>query len=347
MPSFTVFDPEDDGANEQEYQVIFKEYKKLVDELMESHMKDLEITPEQFERACQDAEGVLSTKLHQTLFEQIWAANNFSSFKTMMTEINIDLHLWALEVLAARFGTVSDFLLLQQQDVEGDDYFLKEAKRRSLRETDIQKDMKKKDQRRLSKSQVLEVKASVNEEPRGATDIVSRDEEKVEAVPKPSKTRNRQEEEDDDDHPKIHVEEIPVPKEAKSQETRVISSPRHPGRRLPSMSKNMDPDEIKHRQEYLRRQRDKLLGLKKEEREKQLARIQELERSGKRPQTAKYMAMEEEAAEREDDGQKDGNERKSLAFMRSLAARIKAEVADDGEDEDKDEKQTKEEAGKH
>lgn len=86
--------------------------------------------------------------------------------------------------------------------------------------------------------------------------------------------------------------------------------------RLPEES--MNADEIKHRQDYLRRQRDKLLGLKQQEREKQAERLDRLEKSGRRPQTAKFMALE--------DAKEDGHKQKTRAYMRSLAARIKAEV---------------------
>lgn len=52
-----VFDPEDLESNQQEYLLVFKEYKNLVDHLLENHMRELSITQDQFAIACQEAEG--------------------------------------------------------------------------------------------------------------------------------------------------------------------------------------------------------------------------------------------------------------------------------------------------
>lgn len=52
-----VFDPEDLESNQQEYLLVFKEYKNLVDRLLENHMRELSITQDQFAIACQEAEG--------------------------------------------------------------------------------------------------------------------------------------------------------------------------------------------------------------------------------------------------------------------------------------------------
>jgi hypothetical protein len=349
--SETVFDPEDDETSQEEYRSIFRDYKKLVDKLLESHMKELEISAAQFETACEEAEGVLSTKFHQTLFEQIWAANDFDSFKRMMIQINIDLQLWALEILASRYGIIPASFLPEGTSTEeffgDDDFFLREAKRRSMMETssDIKKQPSiKGGQRRPSKSHVMEVRASVNEEPCDAVSIISPSPKVSEASAmvsdnKKSETKRVLKKDavnDDREHPEIEIKKVAVRTPSLQQETRIVS-PRHLGRKLPSMRKDMDVDEIKHRQEYLQRQRDKLLGLKKQEREKQLARIQDLERSGKRPQTAKFMTKEaEELKESRDEEGHDESGEKGLAYMRSLAARIKAEVADPDEDDDND-----------
>ena len=333
-----MFDPEDDEASQEEYRTVFRDYKNIVDKLLESHMKELMISAAQFETACQEAEGVLSAKFHHALFEQIWAADDFDAFKRMMIQINIDLQLWALEILAARFGIIPASFIPEGTSTEeffgeDDDFFLREAKRRSMIDSiDV---MKLNSQRKPSKGQVMEVEVSVNEEPSDSNPSPNAVQETLpEAKGRPTEAKKelkkvyRREEvyDDDQEYPAIGIKEVVVPKVV--QETRVMS-PRHPGRKLPSMKKDMDPEEIKHRQAYLQRQRDKLLGLKKQEREKQLARIQDLERSGKRPQTAKFMEAEHNALE-----ESDKDDKKSLAYMRSLAARIKAEVADSDDDDD-------------
>lgn len=100
-------------------------------------MKEMDISPEQFEDACQMAEGILSAKLHQNLFEQIWAASDFDTFKRMMIQLNIDLQLHALEVMASKYGLVPDSFLfdgISKEQFQQEDPLFKEAIRRSLAE---------------------------------------------------------------------------------------------------------------------------------------------------------------------------------------------------------------------
>lgn len=84
----------------------------------------------------------------------------------------------------------------------------------------------------------------------------------------------------------------------------------------------INADQIRKRTEYLRKQRDKLLEIKKNEREKQLVKIEEQELMAKRPKSAK--AMRSVVEHKRDDDLDESDQ--SLAFRRSLAARLKAEV---------------------
>lgn len=132
-----MFGPEDEEEWQIEFDRVFEEYKDLIDGLLEVHMKEMDISPEQFDDACQMAEGILSAKLHQSLFEQIWAASDFDTFKRMMIQLNIDLQLHALEVLASKYGLVPDSFLfdgISQEDFQKGDPLFKEAVRRSLAE---------------------------------------------------------------------------------------------------------------------------------------------------------------------------------------------------------------------
>ena len=83
----------------------------------------------------------------------------------------------------------------------------------------------------------------------------------------------------------------------------------------------MSEDELKKRQEFLQQQRDKLLAMKKEQREKQLG---EAERTGpKRPSSARAarsaMKQPPEAGHSEED-------EKKLAMRRAIADRLRQEV---------------------
>ncbi|KAA0193753.1 hypothetical protein HAZT_HAZT000439 [Hyalella azteca] len=89
-----------------DYKKIHDEYKNLVDFMLGSYMEDIGITPEQFESACGKASKNIKSKFHQSLFEQVWAADDFDIFKGMMIQKNIELQLQALEILQHRYGLV-------------------------------------------------------------------------------------------------------------------------------------------------------------------------------------------------------------------------------------------------
>lgn len=289
-------------------------------------MEELGITTTQFETACEEAGGVLSRKFHHSLFEQIWAANDFPAFKRMMIQVNIDLQLWALELLAAKFGRVPNLFLPQDADpdefLSGDDFFLREAKRRSMIESEIEPVT-----RQMVKVQMERRPTGVDDE---EPDIQSKPDEQepessqsktTEELQKQELTLNPLIADSTTDSPVVHVSELDVATHKPRQTNQTIQKSRPQPASLRQLDgEKLDEAEIKQRQEYLRRQRDKLLGLKREEREKQAERLDRLERSGRRPQTAKFMAMEKESEN--PDEQKD----RTRAYMRSLAARIKAEV---------------------
>lgn len=110
-------------------------------------MEELGISPEQFEDAIDEAEGILSTKFHQTLFEQVWAAADFPAFKRMMIQLNIDFQLHALEILSSKLGLIPSLFLpdgLGPDDfVTDEDFFLKEGVRRSLAEIETEEALQK------------------------------------------------------------------------------------------------------------------------------------------------------------------------------------------------------------
>lgn len=87
---------------------------------------------------------------------------------------------------------------------------------------------------------------------------------------------------------------------------------------------NMNPDELKKRQEYLKQQRDKLLEMKKKEREKQLLAAEKSQ--PKRPMSARMAksAMQEGASNESD--KLSPEEEKKMAMRKAIADRLKAEM---------------------
>ena len=81
----------------------------------------------------------------------------------------------------------------------------------------------------------------------------------------------------------------------------------------------MSQDELKKRQEYLKEQRDKLLALKKQQREKQLNTA---EKTTKRPSSARAARIAMQAtppAQTQED-------EKKMAMRRAIADKLKMEV---------------------
>ncbi|KAG0444422.1 hypothetical protein HPB47_013809 [Ixodes persulcatus] len=237
-----VFEP---GPDNDEYKKIHNEYKNLVDFMLGSHMEDMGITPEQFEKVCGKANRGIAAKFHQGLFEQVWAADDYEIFKRMMTQKNIDLQLQALEIMAQRYGLVPDAFQGEPQGTADED--IQEEK----------------------------------------SDNAKEDEEALMAhVIKLSKK------------PMCYQEDLAT---------------RH---------QPVSSEEVNQRREYLRSQRDKLVALKRAEREKQLSSTLEQD-TVQRPRSsraARAALQGDVALEAPNDDS--GN----LAFRKSLAARLKAEV---------------------
>ncbi|KAJ8670138.1 hypothetical protein QAD02_001397 [Eretmocerus hayati] len=98
-----IFEPETSDC--KEYREVHQEYKNLVDLLLGCYMEDMSISPEQFERACDLNKSTrLSVQFQQSLFEQIWAANEYEVFKRMMVQKNLELQLQALKMIEQKYG---------------------------------------------------------------------------------------------------------------------------------------------------------------------------------------------------------------------------------------------------
>ena len=90
----------------------------------------------------------------------------------------------------------------------------------------------------------------------------------------------------------------------------------------------IDPDELRKRTEFLKAQRDKLLAMKKEEREKQLAEAEQ-QHVKSRPKSARAArsAFGRSSAPT-DDGAGGSIDPETLRIRRALAEKLKREVID-------------------
>lgn len=336
-----VFDPEEESDElEQEYRAIYEEYKDLVDRLLSGHMSDLGINEVQFEDACRRADGLLANKFRQVLFEQIWAANDYNIFIRFMTQKNIELQLQALEILAQRFGLVYESFIphgSNKEDFLNDEVVINEAIKRSLAEDEEEEDdsdgnsVAKKDMK-IETIQVLQEKARLEAEH-------EREHEKLSIAIHSALIIDDNEPEvpklqSDKELPPLKSISTPDKSQAKvelnmkSEKESVITEKKEvkqsgSNAKSESDGSGIKADEIRKRAEYLRKQRDKLLEIKKHERDKQLVKMEEQEILAKRPKSAK--AVRSVVDDKNDDLDESDQ---SLAFRRSLAARLKAEVVE-------------------
>lgn len=242
-----IFEPgcEDDG----EHKKIHDEYKNLVDFMLGSYMEDIGITPDQFESACGKAS--IKTTFHQTLFEQVWAADDYEIFKRMMIQKNLELQLQALELLQQRHG------IIPESFVPGDNMSPEEQ---SVMEEIIKKSLEE------------------HEAMQAGLDAETRDLERALVESKEEKSRL----ETEMDREKDMLEK------ALKMSINDGQNEAAPSALLPPIKpkSSIDPEELQRRQHYLKEQRDKLLALKQKEREKQLAAF-ESSAPQKRPKSSR------------------------------------------------------------
>jgi len=91
-----------------------------------------------------------------------------------------------------------------------------------------------------------------------------------------------------------------------------------------SLSK-LSPNEIRQRQDFLRQQRDKLLLMKKDAREKQLVEAERTQQGSKRPVSARAARSAMRDGPEEQSQASAENERK-MAMRRAIAEKLREEV---------------------
>ncbi|XP_037794873.1 cilia- and flagella-associated protein 36-like [Penaeus monodon] len=275
-----IFEPgcEDDS----EHTKIHEEYKNLVDFMLGSYMEDIGITPDQFESACGKAS--IKTTFHQTLFEQVWAADDYEIFKRMMIQKNLELQLQALELLQQRYGIIPESCMPGDAMSPEEQAVMEEVIKKSLEEHEA-------------------VQASLDEE--------TRDLEKAIVESKFEKARLEQERNREREmlEKALKMSLNDTPEEEEEEEEA-------PAQEETQQSDQIDPESIRRRAEYLKEQRDKLLALKQQEREKQLAAFEE-SAPQKRPKSSR--AARKVLAGSDIDAH-------TLQVRKALAERLKAEV---------------------
>ncbi|TRY74102.1 hypothetical protein DNTS_026660 [Danionella cerebrum] len=101
----SVFDDEEE--NKLSYTEIHQQYKQLVECLLERHMQEVGISEQQFLQACS---CFSSSKALQTVFQPVFATDDFPMFRSLMLQKNMELQLQALQVIKQRNGGLPECL---------------------------------------------------------------------------------------------------------------------------------------------------------------------------------------------------------------------------------------------
>nr|XP_022914047.1 cilia- and flagella-associated protein 36 [Onthophagus taurus]XP_022914048.1 cilia- and flagella-associated protein 36 [Onthophagus taurus] len=293
-----IFEPT--NTDNTEYKKIFNDYKNLVDFMLGNFMEDIGITPQQFENACaRGTQGGITLQFDQTIFEQIWAANDFEMFRRMMTQRNVELQLQALELIEQKYGITPNVFVPEKRDVA-------QSSRSKTPEMIFPGKLEEEIMKEVAES-FKKLENTQQETINDNLDFLEEKqilEEKLKTIEKSSPIQEK------------NLSEIDTKKEieSKAEESKTVSKP----------SVEVDSLEMKKRQEYLRAQRDKLVALKKEARKKHLqveeSVVETKQKIKERPKSAK------KAAESVLDGHKVNLEPQELALRKALVQKLKNEV---------------------
>merc|ERR1712012_538078 len=282
-----IFEPDEDEKNEKEYKKIHEDYKNLVDFMLGSYMEDIGIKPKQFEEAC--GKGSKRSFQHG-LFEQVWAADDFEIFKRMMIQKNIELQLQALELLQQRYGVLPESLQPNtKKSTDNENQVLEEIKRISKQDHDSYVASLDKEQAELEKA----LATSADEH---AKLLAAKQAQEMLLVE--------------------HLTNLNISSDPGFLNAE-ISAPV-----AVATSDEIDKDELAKRTAYLKQQRDKLLAMKKAEREKQLADA-EASQGSSRPKSARA------ARSALGSGGRKQIDPKTLEIRKALAEKLKQEVIDE------------------
>ncbi|XP_035925785.2 cilia- and flagella-associated protein 36 [Halichoerus grypus] len=302
-----VFDDEEESK--LTYTEIHQEYKELVEKLLESYLKEIGINEDQFQEAC--TSPLAKTRTSQAILQPVLAAEDFTIFKAMMVQKNIEMQLQAIRIIQERNGVLPDCLTdgsdmvsdLEQEEMK----ILREVLRKSKEEYDQEEERKRKKQ--LSEAKTEEPPVHANET---------------------AKMKNSQGDGEHFAHPpsevKVHFANQSVqPLARKLEMLPETSSFPQKGLKIPGLQhasiegpianlSTLGTEELRQRERYLKQKRDKLMSMRKDMRTKQ---IQNSEQKGKPAGEVEEMAEKPEMT---------AEEKQTLLKRRLLAEKLKEEV---------------------
>ncbi|XP_062934616.1 cilia- and flagella-associated protein 36 isoform X1 [Cynocephalus volans] len=302
-----VFDDEEESK--LTYTEIHQEYKELVEKLLESYLKEIGISEDQFQEAC--TSPLAKTHTSQAILQPVLAAADFTIFKAMMVQKNIEMQLQAIRIIQERNGVLPDCLTdgsdvvsdLEQEEMK----ILREVLRKSKEEYDQEEERKRKNQ--LSEAKTEEPPLNTSEA---------------------AKMSNSQGDGEHFAHPpseiKVHFGNQSVQPLARNvemlpetsslpQKGLKIRGLEHASSEGPIANFSaLGTEELRQREHYLKQKRDKLMSMRKDLRTKQ---IQSMEEKGKPTGEVEEMTEKPEMT---------AEEKQTLLKRKLLAEKLKEEV---------------------
>lgn len=302
-----VFDDEEESK--LTYTEIHQEYKELVEKLLESYLKEIGINEDQFQEAC--TSPLAKTRTSQAILQPVLAAEDFTIFKAMMVQKNIEMQLQAIRIIQERNGVLPDCLTdgadvvsdLEQEEMK----ILREVLRKSKEEYDQEEERKRKKQSSEGKMEEPPIYTS-------ETAKLTNSQGDGEHFVQPSS------------EVKVHFTNQSVQPLARKMELLPeTSSLTQKGLKIPGLEhasmegpianlSALGTEELRQREHYLKQKRDKLMSMRKDMRAKQ---IQNTEQKGKPAREAEEMTEKPEMT---------AEEKQTLLKRRLLAEKLKEEV---------------------
>ncbi|XP_005070408.1 cilia- and flagella-associated protein 36 [Mesocricetus auratus] len=302
-----VFDDEEESK--LTYTEIHQEYKELVEKLLESYLKEIGINEDQFQEAC--TSPLAKTRTSQAILQPVLAAEDFTIFKAMMVQKNIEMQLQAIRIIQERNGVLPDCLTdgadvvsdLEQEEMK----ILREVLRKSKEEYDQEEERKRKKQSSEAKMEEPPVYTSEaakmsNSQGDGEPFVQPSAEVKVHFANQSVQPMGRK------------MELLP---EASSLPQKGLKIPglEHSSMEGPIANLSaLGTEELRQREHYLKQKRDKLMSMRKDMRAKH---IQNTEQKGKPTREVEEMTEKPEMT---------AEEKQTLLKRRLLAEKLKEEV---------------------
>lgn len=302
-----VFDDEEESK--LTYTEIHQEYKELVEKLLESYLKEIGINEDQFQEAC--TSPLAKTRTSQAILQPVLAAEDFTIFKAMMVQKNIEMQLQAIRIIQERNGVLPDCLTdgadvvsdLEQEEMK----ILREVLRKSKEEYDQEEERKRKKQSSEGKMEELPIYTSetaklTNSQGDGEHFVQQSSEVKVHFTNQSVQSLARK------------MELLPETSSL-TQKGLKIPGLEHASMEGPIANLSaLGTEELRQREHYLKQKRDKLMSMRKDMRAKQ---IQNTEQKGKPTREAEEMTEKPEMT---------AEEKQTLLKRRLLAEKLKEEV---------------------